>query len=107
MLSLQMTSQIKQKKPREAIEKNHGAALTAANAAASGTAEFATPASVVNLSDQSTQAIATAVEKIVTVITEKERIVEKCIGILEKSASQNNTAIIDTCRKVVLGSRAD
>jgi hypothetical protein len=95
------------KETRETIEKNRGAALTAANAAASGTAEFATPASVVNLSDQSTQAIATAVENIVTVITEKERVVEKCLGVLEKSDAQKDLPIVETCKKVVLGSDAD
>ena len=94
------------KETREAIEKNHGAALTAANAAASGTAEFATPASVVNLSDQSTQAIATAVEKIVTVITNKPRVVEKCLDILSSSNNVKNPTIINTCEQVVLGSRA-
>jgi hypothetical protein len=93
-------------KTREAIEKNHGAALTAANAAASGSAEFATSASLINLNDQSTQAIATAVQSIVKAITEKPRVVEKCIDILDSNTGQNKV-IIDTCKKVVLGSQAD
>jgi hypothetical protein len=95
------------KETRETVEKNRGAALTAAHAAASGTAEFSTPASVINLSDQSTQAIATAVGKIVDVIVNKERIMEKCLSILEKNNSQSNSVIVDTCQKVVLGSHAE
>jgi len=65
---------------RESISKARLAAVTSANASASGEVKFEAPNARIQLSDAATQHIATAVEKIVAQVFTKDYLKDSCLN---------------------------
>lgn len=74
---------------REAIEANQDSASTSAAASTTSAAQFSTPRQVINLNKEATEAIAGAVESIVTEVLRKEYAVESCMAVITAPPKQD------------------
>lgn len=103
------------KDTREALEEQHGKALVSTSATAVAGTQFSGSVNTVKLDAASTEHIAKAVENIVKELYGQERIVERCMTVLEQNPHRpvsklprgDTTSLYDLCLKMVGGLAAD
>jgi hypothetical protein len=102
-LELQQTLLRESKEVRETIEKGRHAALTQSVAQTSSAGQFSTPVQRVELNQEATEAIARAVNEMVTTVLDKPYIMETCTTILTKlpsNMSESELQFLKEARKL-------